>query len=109
MKVALTCVSGYLGQLILPLLDKHQGVDSILGLDIAPCPFDSPKCSFQAADITFERGSEWIECRLSEKEEKILALKGKNLPSARGKITVMYQFSPVTEAILFGGKNSMDG
>jgi UDP-glucose 4-epimerase len=51
MKVALTGVSGYLGQLILPLLDKHQGVDSILGLDIAPCPFHSPKYKFQAADM----------------------------------------------------------
>jgi UDP-glucose 4-epimerase len=51
MKVALTGVSGYLGQLILPLLDKHQGVDSILGLDITPCAFDSPKCSFQVGDM----------------------------------------------------------
>jgi UDP-glucose 4-epimerase len=51
MKVALTGVSGYLGQLILPLLDKHRSVDSILGLDIAPCAFDSPKCSFQIADM----------------------------------------------------------
>jgi len=51
MKVALTGVSGYLGQLILPLLDKHLGVESILGLDIAPCPFHSPKCSFQAGDM----------------------------------------------------------
>ncbi len=51
MKVALTGVSGYLGQLILPLLDKHRSVASILGLDIAPCPFRSPKYSFQAADM----------------------------------------------------------
>ena len=51
MKVALTGVSGYLGQLILPLLDKHRSVDSILGLDIAPCPFHSPKCNFQTADM----------------------------------------------------------
>lgn len=116
------------------------------------------------ADITFERSRDWIECRLSEGGENILALKGKVLPTARGKITrfvtysitegipvtanvvvdpvefaqsrdsqsailelgakhpiaealrelqlspgpVMYQFSPVTEAILFGGKNLMD-
>jgi UDP-glucose 4-epimerase len=53
MKVALTGVSGYLGQLILPLLDKHREVDSILGLDIAPCPFRSPKYTFQAADMRF--------------------------------------------------------
>jgi len=51
MKVALTGVSGYLGQLVLPLLDKHQGVDSILGLDIIPCPFRSPKYRFQAAEM----------------------------------------------------------
>jgi hypothetical protein len=116
------------------------------------------------ADITFDKGKEWIECRLSEKGENILALKGKILPTARGKITrfvttsvvdeipvtanvvvdplefaqrrdgqsadlelganhpvaealreielsrnpVMYQFSPITEAILFAGKNLMD-
>ncbi len=116
------------------------------------------------SDISFERGKEWIECRLSEKGEEILNLKGKVLPTARGKVTrfvtysitegipvtanvvvdpfefaqsrdkrsaslelgpkhpiavslreiqlsagpVMYQFSPVTEAILFGGKNLMD-
>jgi UDP-glucose 4-epimerase len=51
MKVALTGVSGYLGQLILPLLDKHQEIESILGLDIAPCPFSSPKYSFRTADV----------------------------------------------------------
>lgn len=116
------------------------------------------------ADITFKRSRDWIECRLSEGGENILNLKGKILPTARGKITrfitysiiegipvtanvvvdpmefaqsrdshaailelgtkhpiatalkeirlsagpVMYQFSPVTEAILFGGKNLMD-
>ncbi len=116
------------------------------------------------ADITFEKGKEWIECSLSEKGEPILSLKGKILPTTRGKITrfvtysivdevpvtanvvvdplefaqsresqaatlqlgashpvaealraielssnqVVYQFSPLTEAILFGGKNLMD-
>jgi len=116
------------------------------------------------ADITFEKGTEWIECHLSEKGERILSLKGKVLPTTRGKIArfitfsivdeipvranvvvdplefaqsrdaqsailqlgathpvaqelreidlssnpVMYQFSPVTEAILFGGRNLMD-
>jgi UDP-glucose 4-epimerase len=51
MKVALTGVSGYLGQLVLPLLDKHQRVESILGLDIVPCPFSSSKYLFQTADV----------------------------------------------------------
>ena len=51
MKVALTGASGYLGQLVLPLLDKHQGVESILGLDIVPCPFSSPRYTFQTADM----------------------------------------------------------
>jgi Acetoacetate decarboxylase (ADC) len=116
------------------------------------------------ADITFEKKKEWIECHLSEKGEKILALKGKILPATRGKITrfvtysiveeipvtanvvvnplefaqsrdsqsaslelgpthpiaealreiglgsrpIVYQFSPVTEAVLFGGRNVMD-
>jgi len=116
------------------------------------------------ADITFERSREWIECRLSEKGEKILTLKGKILPTTRGKITrfvttsivdeipvtanvvvdplefaqsrdpqsailelgekhpiaqtlreiglssnpIVYQLSPVTEAVLFAGRNLMD-
>jgi UDP-glucose 4-epimerase len=51
MKVALTGVSGYLGQLILPLLDKHEGIESVLALDIVPCPFRSPRYSFQTADM----------------------------------------------------------
>jgi len=51
MKVALTGVSGYLGRLILPLLDRHRGVDSILGLDIVPCPFPSPKYRFETAEV----------------------------------------------------------
>jgi len=116
------------------------------------------------AGITFDKGQKWIECRLSEKGEDILILKGKVLPTTRGKITrfvttsivdeipvtanvvvdpiefaqsrdgqsavleiganhpisemlhgielsrnpVMYQFSPITEAVLFAGKNLMD-
>jgi Acetoacetate decarboxylase (ADC) len=116
------------------------------------------------ADITFDKGEEWIECRLSEKGEEILTLKGKVLPTSKGKgmtyatysvidqipvkanmVTnpleyaqtwnrraatltiganhpvsktlreidlspnpVMYQFSPRTEAILFGAKNLID-
>ena len=51
MKVALTGVSGYLGRLILPLLEKHQRVDSILGLDIVACPFRSPKYRFETAEV----------------------------------------------------------
>ena len=51
MKVAITGVSGYLGGLLAPLLDVDPDVDSILGLDIVPPQFQSPKFSFQEADV----------------------------------------------------------
>ena len=51
MNVAVTGSSGYLGQLIVPLLDQHPGVDSILGLDIAPSPFSSRKYRYRKADM----------------------------------------------------------
>jgi UDP-glucose 4-epimerase len=51
MNVAVTGASGYLGQLILPLLDQHAGVDSILGLDIVPSEFASRKYRFRRADM----------------------------------------------------------
>ena len=116
------------------------------------------------ADIAFDKGKEWIECQLSEKGERILSLKGKVLPTTRGKIMryvthsvidripvtanvvadpleytqtwnsgaatlrlgenhpvaqalseidlsrnpVLYQFSSLNKAILFGGKNLID-
>ena len=116
------------------------------------------------AEIRFEKGRDWIRCDLSEEGEKILTLRGKVLPTKRGKLTrfvtysvvdgiplvanvlvdpiefaqsreksavalefgtghpicdalgkielsktpLVYQFSPVTEAILFGGRNLVD-
>jgi len=116
------------------------------------------------ADITFQKGKDWMECDLTEEGKKILSLRGKVLQTSRGKITryttysvldeiplaanvfvdpiefsqssdkqaasldlgaghaisealrgiglgkapVMYQFSPVNEAILFGGRNLID-
>jgi UDP-glucose 4-epimerase len=51
MNVAVTGASGYLGQLLLPLLEKHAGVDSILGLDIVPSGFASRKYTFRLADM----------------------------------------------------------
>jgi hypothetical protein len=115
-------------------------------------------------DIEFERSEDWVECRLSEQRAHILTLKGKALPTAKGKAMryvtysvrdgvplvtnvsvnpvefaqsadrdaaeleigtdhsicdelngiglgkrpVLYQFSPVNEAILFAGRNLMD-
>jgi hypothetical protein len=116
------------------------------------------------ADITLERRDGWIECRLSEKGEPILSLRGRELPVKRGKLErlvtysviddipimthvifdplefaetrdrnaaslevatrhpiskalrdmglsrtpMAYQFSPRTQAVLFGGRNLMD-
>ena len=53
MNVAVTGASGYLGQLILPLLDQQAGVDSILGIDIVPSRFASRKYTFRHADMRF--------------------------------------------------------
>jgi len=51
MKVAVTGSSGYLGQLVLRSLDADPAVESILGLDIFPSRFDSPKLTHQFADV----------------------------------------------------------
>ena len=116
------------------------------------------------ADIDFTRDSGWVTCDLSEGGKRILSLRGKALPTSRGKVVrfvtysmkdgiplvanvyqnpieyaqsrrsqaaeltlgdehptaqklmgirlspspLMYQFSPVNEAILFAGRNLMD-
>ena len=116
------------------------------------------------ADIEFQRPEGWVECRLSEQGTHILTLRGKDLPTAKGKALryvtysvkdgtplmtnvcvnpvefaqsrsgkaaeleigaghsicdelrsidlgkkpVIYQYSPVNEAILFAGRNLMD-
>jgi len=51
MKVAITGVSGYLGRLIVSVLGADPAVNSILGLDIVSPNIDSPKFSFQYADV----------------------------------------------------------
>lgn len=51
MKVAVTGSSGYLGQLVLRRLDADPAVGSILGLDLFPSRFDSPKLTQQFADV----------------------------------------------------------
>jgi hypothetical protein len=116
------------------------------------------------ADIEFDRSEDWVECRLSEQGTQILTLRGKVLPTEKGKgmryVTysvrdgvplvanvsvnpvefaqstsrdaaelqigsghsicdeltsidlgkrpVVYQYSPLNEAILFAGRNLMD-
>jgi nucleoside-diphosphate-sugar epimerase len=51
MKVAVTGVSGYLGQLLARRLGAEPGVDSILGLDLAPPSAPIPKLAFERADV----------------------------------------------------------
>ncbi len=51
MRVAVTGSSGFLGQLVLRVLDNDPKVASILGLDIVPGAFSSPKFSHQVADV----------------------------------------------------------
>lgn len=115
------------------------------------------------ADIDFDKSSGWLTCELSEQGVNILTMKGKVLPTSKGKVTryitysvkdgiplvanvyqnpleygqsikpksanlelgthaisetlkgiglsrnpIMYQFSPLNEAILFAGRNLMD-
>jgi len=115
------------------------------------------------ADIDFATDSGWLVCELSEAGQKILTLRGKVIPTAKGKLTryitysvkegivlkanvvqnpleygqsrsksaaalelgdhpisdqlrslglsrhpLMYQFSPMNEAILFAGRNLMN-
>ena len=51
MKVAVTGISGYLGQLIAPRLDAAPDVDAILGLDRVPPQHQSPKMTFASVDV----------------------------------------------------------
>ncbi|MBN1946885.1 MAG: NAD-dependent epimerase/dehydratase family protein [Bradymonadales bacterium] len=51
MKVAITGISGYLGQLLAARLDADSRVESIVGLDIAEPAFRSPKVAFCRADL----------------------------------------------------------
>jgi UDP-glucose 4-epimerase len=51
MKVAVTGSSGYLGQLVLRALDADPTVESILGLDVRPSGFSSPKLTHRFADV----------------------------------------------------------
>jgi len=45
------------------------------------------------AGIKFKKGKEWLECRLSEGNKHILTLRGKVLPTARGKPMVYKTYS----------------
>lgn len=51
MRVAVTGSSGYLGQLVLRALDEDPAVESLLGLDVRPSDFASPKLTHQFADV----------------------------------------------------------
>jgi hypothetical protein len=44
------------------------------------------------AEISFDRGNEWVECQLSEQAEEILTLKRKVLPTSRGKLTRLVSY-----------------
>ena len=51
MKVAITGISGYLGQLLARKLQDDPAVSSILGLDLVEPLFHFPKMSFEYADV----------------------------------------------------------
>ncbi|MBW1809039.1 MAG: NAD-dependent epimerase/dehydratase family protein [Deltaproteobacteria bacterium] len=64
MKVAITGISGYLGQLIARKLQSDPAVDSILGLDLVGPSFHFTKMSFEYADVRsadFEKLLEGID------------------------------------------------
>jgi nucleoside-diphosphate-sugar epimerase len=50
MQVAVTGISGYLGQVLLPLLEKDPDVESIVGIDVSEPPA-SPKLRFVKTDV----------------------------------------------------------
>lgn len=45
------------------------------------------------ADIDFEREKKWIQCRLSENGKHILTLRGKTMPTSKGKLTRYITYS----------------
>jgi hypothetical protein len=45
------------------------------------------------ADIEFQRTEGWVECGLSEQGTRILTLKGKALPTAKGKVVRYITYS----------------
>jgi hypothetical protein len=49
------------------------------------------------ADISFKKEKGWIACLLSESNEKILALRGKILPTRRGKISKAVIYSMIDD------------
>jgi UDP-glucose 4-epimerase len=51
MKIAVTGISGYLGQLLLRQLDAEPAAEAILGLDVTPPRQVSPKLTFRHADV----------------------------------------------------------
>ena len=152
LQMARRCYSAYVWQL--PVTTEIARVG---GVDL----YGYPKF---IADIDFTRDPGWVTCDLSEGGKRILSLRGKALPTSRGKVVrfvtysmkdgiplvanvyqnpieyaqsqrsqaaeltlghdhpaaqklmgirlsqspLMYQFSPVNEAILFAGRNLMD-
>ncbi|MBM4447157.1 MAG: NAD-dependent epimerase/dehydratase family protein [Chloroflexi bacterium] len=51
MKVLITGISGYLGQVLLPYLLQDEEINSIIGLDINEPLLEHPKLSFEKVDI----------------------------------------------------------
>ena len=49
------------------------------------------------ADISFKKEQGWIECTLSESKEKILVLRGKLLPTRRGKVSRAVIYSMIDD------------
>lgn len=50
MRVAVTGISGYLGQVLLPLLEKDPDIESIVGIDVGEPPA-SPRVRFAKTDV----------------------------------------------------------
>lgn len=52
------------------------------------------------ADITFDKGKEWVSCRLAEEGEEILTLTGRVLPSAGERTTRIVTYSVIDDTPL---------
>jgi len=51
-KVAITGISGYIGNRLLTRLDTVDGVERIIGIDVRPPEYSSPKLQFYCQDIS---------------------------------------------------------
>jgi UDP-glucose 4-epimerase len=71
LRLAITGVSGYLGRLAVASLQADEAVSAILGLDVAPFPFQAGKLAFVSMDV---RSPRLAQCFQEHRVETVLHL-----------------------------------